>query len=92
MNMVAAIRRKATEAFRGIHISRIFTSSPVQITEKLRKNAFHRVFGSILSPQNITGKNRDTELWAFSEPFSGIFETPIQKPSVLSSMCRIIFP
>ena len=92
MNMVAAIRRKATEAFRDVLISRIFTSSPVQITEKLRKNAFHLVFGSVLSPQNITGKNRDTELWAFSEPFSGFFETPMQKSSVLSSTRRIIFP
>ena len=58
---------------------------------KKQKSAFHRVFDSVLSPQNITGKNRDTGLWAFPEPFSGVIETQMRKHSVLSSTCRIIF-
>lgn len=34
-----------------------FPSSPVQITEKLRKTAFHPVFCSGLSPHDATGRN-----------------------------------
>ena len=49
---------------------RPFTSSPVQITEKLRKAAFHPVFCSVLSPHDATGRNpRCRGINVFRNPF-----------------------
>jgi hypothetical protein len=45
---------------------RAFASSLVQITEKLRKTAFHPVFCSVLSPHDATGRNPRCRGYRFS--------------------------
>ena len=51
-----------------------FTSTPVQITEKLRKTAFYPVFGSAVSPQDATKRNRDAGNYRFPGSISGFLK------------------